>query len=475
MVPRVLTTLLLAAAFVQAQFPADVRLKPLFDSTVTPFAEPVWFGEYPGKPGAFLVGELGGRLSLLEPSGAGYRASTFAQIRVYKATGNDGILGIAFHPDFPANRRYFIYYSSVPGETILEERSATAADMDAGSSRILLTHTHKASVHNGGDMHFGADGRLYLGIGDAGNPNVYNNRAQDLTQLPGKMLRLDVDRKDPGREYAIPADNPFADSRDTAVRKEIYAYGLRQPWRWSFDKPTGRLVVGEVGDWLFEEVDVIEKGGNYGWSRREGNTCFNGADEIHPLEACDTAGLKAPLGVIPHPIVDMSASSCIIGGYVFRGNPSSPFYGAYIFGDNETRKLHAMPMDGALRGKVFDIGKSPEGMSSFGMDAKGNLYMTGYQTGLVYRLDHPDLQGSLAVAPRAAPRRARVPARSGDGWLLDASLFPGVEEVRIVALDGRVVEILGKRRLAAGALVRLPRGYYQAVGMGGPAYPLLLR
>jgi hypothetical protein len=259
---------LLSTGALQAALPAGVTGQAFYDTSTIRFKEPIWFGEYPGVEGSFMVAELTGNLHILEPEGAGFRSSLFSNIRVAPIFGNDGLLGLAFHPDFKKNHKYYVYYNSADGRD-LEERTASASFReDAGLRREILHVDGKNAAHNGGDMHFGPDGLLYLSIGDGGNPNVYNNRAQDLRILQGKMLRIDVDRKDPGLEYGIPLDNPFADRIDS-TRREIYAYGLRQPWRWTFDAADGRLIAADVGDWVQEEVDLIRKGGNYGWSRME--------------------------------------------------------------------------------------------------------------------------------------------------------------------------------------------------------------
>ena len=196
---------LLAARSRAADLPTGVQCKLFYDTSAIHYYAPVWFGTYPAIKDAFLVGETTGGLHILEPEGAGYRSTLFGSIPVEVVVGNDGLLGLAFHPDFLANHKYYVYYNLIPGTAVLEERMATADFRnDAAVSRVLLSHAFKGIVHNGGDMHFGADGFLYLGLGDAGNPNVHNTRSQELNLLAGQMLRIDVDRKDPGVEYAIP-------------------------------------------------------------------------------------------------------------------------------------------------------------------------------------------------------------------------------------------------------------------------------
>jgi hypothetical protein len=254
---------------------------------------------------------------------------------------------------------------------------------------------------------------------------------------------------------------------------------LRQPWRWSFDPANGRLIVGDVGDWVEEEVDVVTKGGNYGWSRTEGNTCFNGADEISPLDHCDKTGIIPPVAVVPHFPVSTDPTACIIGGYVFRGDPASPFFGAYLFGDWQTHKLYGMRFDGNAPGPVVQIGTAPDGISTFGTDSKGNLYVAGFNTGMILRLDHAGLVGKGVGIRRAesAPA-ARAPRRLGSGWRLDPGSFPGASELSIAGLDGKVLRRYGTDALSAGVDLDLPQGVYvglvTARGRVGSA-PMILK
>jgi glucose/arabinose dehydrogenase len=470
-----------------ADLPTGVQCKLFYDTSAIHYAGPVWFGEFPGTRGTFLVGETAGGLHLLEPDGAGFKTGKFGQIPTEAFQGNDGLLGLAFHPDFRTNRKYYVYYILVRGTGVLEERQATADFRgDAGTSRILLRNVFKNVVHNGGDMHFGTDGYLYLGLGDAGNPNVYNTRGQDLSLYAGKMLRIDVDRKDAGLEYSIPADNPFVKDPDPFLKKEIYAYGLRQPWRWSFDPLDGRLVEGEVGDWVQEEVNIVRKGGNYGWSVMEGNTCFNGADEISPLDHCDDAGLTPPIAVIPHVPVSTAPTACIIGGYVFRGDAASAFYGAYVFGDWETRRLYGLKIGAGAAGEgtggAVQIGTAPEGMSTFGTDSQGNLYVAGFNSGVIRRLDHPGLIGKgVAIRRVEASPIARSPrriGRLGDGWRIEAGSFPMGTALSILGMNGRVLKRFGAEELAAGVDLDLPQGLYvgrSLVRERAGAFPIVLR
>lgn len=369
--------------FYQEQTNPSIPIKTFYDTQKIKFHEPVWFGEYPGKKGAFIVGELGGDIFLLDSTSGEFKVSLFGHVPVAAVPEYDGLNGIAFHPDFANNRKYYVYYNNRPGSGVLGERMADSSfTHDAGYSRIILySDSGSGEVHNGGDVHFGSDHFLYLAFGDGSFPNAYFTNPQDLHNLFGKMIRIDIDRKDAGREYAIPADNPFSNNLDSLVRKEIYAYGFRNPWRWNFDPLDGQLILGDVGNMLQEEVNVVTPGGNYGWRIREGNTCFNDSNYLSPLPQCAMTGMIPPIAVLNR----SDAGNAIIGGVVYRGNPASPFYGTYFFGDYMTRMIWTLSSTNSA-GKLSVAGYVPVGMSAFGTDTQGNIYVIGFKNGIIYRL-----------------------------------------------------------------------------------------
>lgn len=340
-----------------------------------------------------------------------------------------GLLGLAFHPDFSENGRFFVVYNGptvVPeydSELILAEfrvsdDDANAADPD--SELVVLSISKPQYNHNGGQIAFGPDGMLYLSVGDGGggndegpghNPEIGNG--QDLSTLLGKILRIDVDA-DSEDPYTVPADNPFVGQE--GAREEIWAYGLRNPWRFSFD-PGGdrRLFVADAGQDLFEEVDIIVKGGNYGWRIREGTSCFNVDEPGEPLADCpDTGSDGQPL---IDPILELEHTSpagipigtVIIGGYVYRGADVPSLTGDYIFGDFTT--LGAFPDgqlyaasesdDGTWTRRRLLVAGSVSGtlgayVLAFGQDLAGEVYVlvTGSfgpvgTTGQVFRIEAP--------------------------------------------------------------------------------------
>ena len=276
--------------------------------------------------------------------------------------GESGLIGLVFHPEFETNGRIFLYWVAVgdPIMTYLSEFTSNdgGLTLDPASERVLLSLAHTTSRHKGGHMEFGPDGYLYLGIGDGGP----SDQAQDVNSLFGTMIRIDPDGGDP---YAIPADNPFAAGGGAP---EIYAWGFRNPWRWSFDRATGDLWLGDVGRNSWEEVDIVKKGGNYGWPILEGNQC-------HPPEVatCNSVGMTNPVFVYPHG----EASTAIIGGFVYDGKLLPELKGKYVFADigRKVLVLENQP-DGSYEAvQLVDSGLSDSGIWSLSRDLEGEMYV----------------------------------------------------------------------------------------------------
>ncbi len=289
-------------------------------------------------------------------------------------SGSDerGLLGMAFHPDFANNRKFYVNYINSASDTVVAEYEVFADFPNTANpttARILMTIDQPFTNHNGGWMDFGPDGYLYISTGDGGSGGDPGNRAQDITnQLLGKMLRIDVDGNNSSNgQYGIPADNPFV---GVTGDDEIWAYGLRNPWRSSFDMMTGDLWIADVGQNAIEEVNFQESntrggsvgGENYGWRCYEGNNAFN-------LSGC------APASTMTFPVhtYNHSAGRCsITGGYVYRGCAMPDLYGFYIFGDYCGGQVYAMdPSDFSVT-QIFDVGS---GLSAFGQDEDGEIYV----------------------------------------------------------------------------------------------------
>lgn len=374
----------------------EVRVEAAFGTDgVNALRYPVWFGEIPGRAGTFLAVERGGgedgRAYVFERKDGEWSRRVFLTLSVGSsaaASDERGFLGLAFHPRFAENRRYFVFYmpprkAGSGDSTVVEERRADSSlQRDAGGRpRRVLSVAQPYANHNGGTLAFGPrDGFLYIGLGDGGAAGDPHGAGQDLGNLLGKMLRIDVDDTVGGKPYGIPLDNPFASGKAPnggVARPEVWAYGLRNPWKWSFDPETGDLWAGDVGQNAREEVSVIRKGENHGWRRMEGFACFD------PPTGCRKDGLTLPMADLPR-----DAARSITGGYVYRGEAAA-WQGAYLFGDWETRNWWALPKGHKQGDPPLLLGRLPDQPSSFGTDAKGNLYVVGYKTGRIYKVVFP--------------------------------------------------------------------------------------
>ncbi|MEW6352904.1 MAG: PQQ-dependent sugar dehydrogenase [Pseudomonadota bacterium] len=334
-------------------------------------------GEFDEPIGIANAGDGSNRLFIIEQRGV---------IRVWKngadskkpfldisdrvsAGGEMGLLGLAFHPQFKRNGRFFVNYTTRDGgrRTVISEFTVEpgADAADSRSERVLLTFEQPYSNHNGGQMAFGPDNMLYIATGDGGAANDPHGNGQSLTTLLGKILRINADARDASRPYAIPKDNPFVNTQNAAP--EIWAYGLRNPWRFSFDPVTGRLYAGDVGQNAREEIDVIEKGKNYGWNIMEGSICTPG---VNPR--CDKQGLELPIAEYPR-----SEGISVIGGYVYRGRAIPDLCGAYLYADYGSGKIFALRNDGSPA-KPQTLLNTRHSITSFGEDEQRELYISDH-------------------------------------------------------------------------------------------------
>jgi len=292
--------------------------------------------------------------------------------------GEQGLLGLAFHPNFAENGIFFIDYTrNNPRRTIISRMQVKADDpnsADINSETILLEIEQPYSNHNGGKIAFGPDGYLYISLGDGGSAGDPQNNGQNTTTLLGSILRIDVDNKDAGKEYGIPSDNPLMDIPENA--EEIYAYGLRNVWKFSFDFSTNMLWAADVGQNLYEEINIIEKGKNYGWRIMEGFHCYNPSN-------CNQTGLELPIHEYGH---NDEGGYSITGGYVYRGLEAEEIYGKYIYGDFVSGNIWALEYSGEndiTNERIFDTNHS---ISTFGVDQNNNLYFANYGTGRIYKI-----------------------------------------------------------------------------------------
>lgn len=295
--------------------------------------------------------------------------------RVSRDNNEEGLLGFAFHPNYANNGYMYVYYSAAaPRRSIISRftRKPGTVQVDPSTEHKILEIRQPYGNHNGGMLAFGPDGYLYISVGDGGAAGDPHGHGQNLSTLLGSILRIDINRKDSGLNYAVPKDNPFVDK--AGARKEIWAYGLRNVWRMSFDRDTGHLWAGDVGQRAWEEIDRIVRGGNYGWKAMEGKHCYD------PQTNCKKPGMIEP--IVEHP---RNEARSITGGYVYRGKKLKTLKGAYIYADFVTGIVWALRHDGRKLLEHKQIVQSNKKIASFGEDASGELYILTFE-GEIYHL-----------------------------------------------------------------------------------------
>jgi glucose/arabinose dehydrogenase len=392
-----------------AQAAAAVPLVPVLSGLTGPLYVT---SAHDGSNRLFIV-EQAGRIKVLQP---GATAPTiFLDITAnVLSSGEQGLLGLAFHPQFSTNRRFFVdYIRRSDGQTVVAEYQASAADANVADTteKALLVIPQPSPMHKAGMIEFGPDGFFYIAVGDGGPNRDPDNRAQNLDDLHGKILRIDVDHAEGNQPYSSPIDNPFFGS--VAGRDEIYAYGLRNPWRFSFDRATGQLYAADVGQGAREEIDLITRGGNYGWRIFEGTLCTN----LDP-PLCATVQTIPPMLEYDHP----SGRCSIIGGYVYRGTRGSLPAGAYVYGDFCTGEILLLQ-----NGATTLLTQIAPHIVSFGEDEAGEIYVVTLE-GAVQRL------GIDAATPFTITR-AIVRKRATGEVIEPLSVRPNGKKFEIVVFE----------------------------------------
>jgi glucose/arabinose dehydrogenase len=347
-----------------------------------------------GLPRAIGVVNAGdGRLFVIDQDGkilivkGNAVTGTFLDItdRVATSGSERGLLGVAFHPNYASNGRFFVRYTAASGDVRISEFQVTADPDKANpkSEKLLITVPHRLFAnHNGGTIAFGPDGYLYIGTGDGGSGGDPYGNGQNLKALLGKMLRIDVDHTSSGRNYAIPADNPFAGQ--AGKLGEIWAYGLRNPYGYSFDRETGDLWIADVGQNIWEEVDRatvadgLGRGANYGWNVMEGTHCYK------PATKCSTAGKARPIAEYTHGSRD-SIGCSIIGGYVYRGAAHPELAGRYFFSDYCSGTIWDLTAAGPSSQTPQMLFSTRLSIYGWGQGADGELYLLA-TNGIMFHL-----------------------------------------------------------------------------------------
>jgi glucose/arabinose dehydrogenase len=345
-----------------------------------------------------FIAEQRGRIFVINTATPTAPPRLFLDLRdsVSSTGGETGLLGLAFHPAYSSNGRFYVDYTSSRSGSLrsyVARYQVSASNPDSAvrsTGDVLLSIDQPFDNHNGGKIAFGPDGYLYISLGDGGSGNDPQGNGQNLSVLLAKILRIDVDSPAPPLAYGIPITNPFA-SNTQGIRREIFAFGLRNPWRFSFDAQTGALWAGDVGQGAREEIDTIRAGGNYGWRLMEGTLCTPGVNTT----CADTAGLIRPLWEYPHSAGDAS----ITGGYVYRGNTIPALRGKYIYADYSSGRIWALTTNGTSPATNTLLLDSPYAISSFGEDRLHELFVVAYSNGRLYKLTGPATIAEASSAP----------------------------------------------------------------------------
>lgn len=338
------------------------------------FEQPVGMAVHPQDPNAIYVVEKQGTIVRVDRQADQPSKEVFLDItdRVHSRGMEQGLLGLAFHPDVREHPYFYVNYTTST-HTVIARFADPYADVttigafqpaDSSTEREVLTYRQPYTNHNGGDLKFGPDGYLYISSGDGGSAGDPHGYAQQLQSLLGKLLRIDVSREENGRPYAIPKDNPFADrSLHAEARPEIYAYGLRNPWRFSFDDETGTLWAADVGQDEIEEINVITSGGNYGWNVKEGSLCYLSSE-------CEDESFIDPVYEYDH-----SLGASITGGYVYRGKQLPGLRGQYVYADFMSGRIWALKYDKQEETVNTELMDTDLAIASFGEDVDQELYL----------------------------------------------------------------------------------------------------
>ncbi|MCD4713415.1 MAG: PQQ-dependent sugar dehydrogenase [Clostridiales bacterium] len=333
------------------------------------FDQPLYLTHDGKNPNKVYVVEKTGKIKVFDKDSPPDSVDVFVDLsdRISLNGNEKGLLGLAFHPKYSENGLYFVYYTDQEGSVI-----SRMTEGMPDSETILLTYNQPYSNHNGGHIAFGPDGYLYIASGDGGSSGDPMNNAQDTGSYLGKILRIDVDNTEGELAYAIPEDNPFNNGESENLR-EVYAYGLRNPWRFSFDELRALLITADVGQNKMEEINLIENGGNYGWNIMEGTLDYT-------QSSVDKSTFIAPIWTYEHPI-----GKSITGGYTYYGSENPSLYGTYIYGDFISGKIWGLWLDADQTPDNHELLDTELMISSFGIDADSELYLIDYQ-GKIYKL-----------------------------------------------------------------------------------------
>jgi uncharacterized protein (TIGR03437 family) len=423
---------------VSAQTQPDIELKPV----AIGLSSPLYLTSARDGSGRLFIVERPGVIRVMLPGATSPLTTPFLDIRAKVLLDAEcGLLGLAFHPQYTSNRRFFVNYTRIPdGATVISEFTASTSNPNIAETneKIILTIEQPFLNNNGGMIAFGPDGYLYIGMGDGGAGYDPGDRAQNIEELLGKMLRIDVDHPDGTVPYSSPSDNPYFGS--TPGRDEIYAMGLRNPFRWSFDRATGEIYAGDAGEDTKEEIDIITRGGNYGWRVYEGNSCTGQGPA-----PCNPALFTPPIYEYDH----TNGRCSVIGGYVYRGSQGTFLPGSYIFGDYCTGEIFMLNNN-----TVTLLMDTELQIVSFGEDEAGELYVVSMVDGSFYlfRISVPAPQPTVVTTSQASYFGSPLAVESlvcgfGNG-LANTTQFSNEGQINLGGATVTVTDSLGIDRVA---------------------------
>jgi glucose/arabinose dehydrogenase len=385
-----LSTFTLALLFSAIGYSQTYVLQPAYPTLATTFLYPIELKSVPDSSNRMFVVQKGGKIYVINNDSTPTTAKLFLNLTSIvsqsTASGETGLLGLAFHPDYANNRYFYVNYTNSLSGSLKSyiarfQTSATNPDSALFSSKFeLLNISQPYSNHNGGCLNFGLDGYLYCAFGDGGSGGDPLGNGQNKSVLLGKILRINVDSAAAPLNYSIPTSNPFY-GNSMGYRQEIFTYGMRNTWRFSLDSVTGKMWAGDVGQNAYEEVDILESGGNYGWNIMEGLHCYNAT-------ICDTTFKKKPIWEY----AQGSNNYSVTGGYVYRGSLMPALYGKYIYGDYVSGRIWALNYDGinpTTNAIVIDRPSAvaqQKTISAFGVDRQNNIYVISYTEGKIYKI-----------------------------------------------------------------------------------------
>jgi hypothetical protein len=421
------------------------------------FRQPVHLTSVPDSTRRLVVVQQNGYARIFPDDTLASATDTLLDLSgaISSSGGEEGFLGLAFHPQFTQNGYVYVNYTAPsPLRTVIRRFTvppSTPNHADPGSGFTIIEILQPYANHNGGMLAFGPDGYLYIGMGDGGSGGDPQNNAQNRSVLLGKFLRLDVDDTTGSTHYAIPPDNPYA-GNSSGFREEIWAYGFRNPWRFSFDPQTGTLWAGDVGQNTREEIDIVYQGKNYGWRIMEGTFCYN------PPSGCDTTGLVLP-------VIDYGRSLgySVTGGYVYRGTRRTDLVGSYIYADYGSGRIWSLRDSSGTVSNTL-LTQAPFTISAFGTDSRQELYILAHSLSAntsIYRFVAATPNGvERATAPVASSftLEQNVPNPFNPSTVIRYTIAQSSEdggggmEVRLVVYDllGREVAVLAEGRQGPG-------------------------